>query len=144
MWSESVEAHIYCVFVILNKFHFQLCVNEEQQITSLQQICNLCWLAFFFRLWWKLSADEESLCSIVEKWAGQPQASPLLLFSALQWMWLRLPEEWMVASLLLAHMASCQSSNLSSRPSAGRGGVQRKPSPSRSAADGGRVVGPDP
>lgn len=40
-------------------------------------------------------------------------------------------------SLLLSHMAHCQSSNLSSRPSAGRGGVQRKPSPSRSAAGGG-------
>lgn len=39
--------------------------------------------------------------------------------------------------LLFSHMACCQISNLSSRPSAGRGGVQRKPSPGRSAASGG-------
>lgn len=37
----------------------------------------------------------------------------------------------------LSHMANCQSSNLSSGPSAGRGEVQRKPIPGTSAAGGG-------
>lgn len=78
--------------------------------------------------------DGTFLGSIVEK-LTEPAPSPV---SALQWIWLRLPEEWMAAagSLLFSHMALCQSSNLSSRPSAGRGGVQRKPSPGRSAAGG--------
>lgn len=59
--------------------------------------------------------------------------------SVLQWIWLRLPEEWMAPACLqlFSHMACCQSSNLSSRPSAGRGGVQRKPSPGWSATGGG-------
>lgn len=90
---------------------------------------------------------EECLCTELtllycvkgEKKTSKPTEPAPGAVSVLEWIWLRLSWEWMATacSLRFSHMALCQNSNLSSRPSIESRGVQRKPSPGPSAAGGG-------